>query len=78
MYHYTREQQMNIRLDHQLEDKLNFFAGQLHMTKTNLVKPYVIKLLEDLEDYYNASIALKDEGSISFADLEKEFINVAD
>ena len=78
MYHCTKEQQINIRLDHELEDKLNFFAGQLHITKTDLVKPYVIKLLEDLEDYYNASIALKDEGSISFADLEKEFSNVAD
>ena len=78
MYHCTKEQQMNIRLDHQIEDKLNFFAGQLHITKTDLVKPYVIKLLEDLEDYYNASIALKDECSISFADLEKEFSNVAD
>ncbi len=69
---------MNIRLEHNLEEKLNFFAGQLHITKTDLVKPYVLKLLEDIEDYYNASIALKDEGSISLADLEKEFANVAD
>lgn len=69
---------MNIRLDHQLEQKLNYFAGELHITKTDLVKPYVLKLLEDLEDYYSASLALKDEGSISLADLEKEFTNVAD
>ncbi len=68
---------MNIRLDHQLEQKLNYFAEQLHITKTDLVKPYVLKLLEDLEDYYNASLALKDEGSISLADLEKELDNVA-
>ena len=69
---------MNIRLDHQLEQKLNYFASQLHVTKTDLVKPYVLKLLEDIEDYYNASLALKDEGSISLADLEKELANVAD
>ncbi len=69
---------MNIRLEQQLEQKLNYFANQLHTTKTDLVKPYVLKLLEDLEDYYNASIALKEDGSISIDDLEKEFANVAD
>lgn len=69
---------MNIRLEQQVEQKLNYFANQLHITKTDLVKPYVLKLLEDLEDYYNASLALKDEGSVSLDDLEKELANVAD
>lgn len=69
---------MNIRLEQQIEQKLNYFANQLHVTKTDLVKPYVLKLLEDLEDYYNASLALKDEGSVSLDDLEKELANVAD
>jgi predicted DNA-binding protein len=69
---------MNIRLEHQLEQKLNYFAEQLHVTKTDLVKPYILKLLEDMEDYYNASLALKDEGSISLEELEKEFANVED
>lgn len=68
---------MNIRLEQQIEQKLNYFANQLHVTKTDLVKPYVLKLLEDLEDYYNASLALKDEGSVSLDDLEKELANVA-
>ena len=69
---------MNIRLDNQIEQRLNFFAEQLHVTKTDLIKPYVLKLLEDLEDYHHAVTALQDEGSIPMSLLENEFANVAD
>ncbi|AUR51926.1 anti-toxin [Aquella oligotrophica] len=69
---------MNIRLDNELEQKLNYFAHELHTTKTELVKPYILRMLEDLEDYYHAHKALQDEGSISIDELEKEFAHVAD
>lgn len=77
MSHFGKHK-MNIRLEHQLEQKLNYFAEKLHITKTDLVKPYILKLLEDIEDYQNASIALKEEGSISITNLGKEFTNVVD
>ena len=67
---------MNIRLNDILEKKLNYYAHELHTTKTELVRPYIIRLLEDLEDYYNATEALKEPGSISLADLEKELDSV--
>ena len=42
---------MNIRLEPHLEQKLNHFANQLNVTKTDLVKPYVLKLLEDISEF---------------------------
>lgn len=68
---------MNFRLEPELEQKLGFFAEKLHTTKTDLIKPHVMRLIEDLEDYYHAQVALKEDGSISLSDLEKEFANVA-
>ena len=38
---------MNIRLDNELEQKLSYFAHELHTTKTELVKPYILRMLED-------------------------------
>jgi len=69
---------MHIRLDDILEEKLAYFARELHTTKTDLVKPYIIRLIEDLDDYIHATKALKEEGSISLSELEKELENVGD
>ena len=63
---------MNIRLTDDLEQQLNFFANELHTTKSALMKPYVLRLVEDLDDYYRATLALKDNGTISFETLAKE------
>lgn len=77
-YVTRREINMHIRLDGLIEQKLAFFANELHTTKTDLVKPYIFRLLEDMEDYFYASKALKEEGSISLEALEEEFRHVAD
>lgn len=69
---------MHIRLDGLIEQKLAFFANELHTTKTDLVKPYILRLLEDIEDYFYANRALKEEGSVSLEALEKEFKHVED
>lgn len=69
---------MHIRLDALVEEKLAYFAHELHTTKTDLVKPYILRLLEDMDDYLHAVKALKEEGSVSLAELEKELANVED
>lgn len=69
---------MHIRLNGAIEEKLAFFASELQITKTDLVKPYILRLLEDTEDYFYAKKALKEEGSISLENLEEEFKHVAD
>ena len=51
---------MNIRLSADTEQRLSFFAQALHTTKTELVKPHIEQLLEDLEDYYYAEKALRE------------------
>lgn len=69
---------MHVRLDQAVEQRLAYFAQELDTTKSDLVKPYILRMMEDMEDYIHASKALKEEGSVSLDDLEKEFANVED
>ncbi|MEI6286940.1 MAG: DUF6290 family protein [Bacillota bacterium] len=51
---------MNLRLSADMEKGLEFFANAMQVTKTELVKPCIERLLEDLEDYYFAKKALEE------------------
>lgn len=67
---------MNLRLSVDMEKELDFFAKELHSTKTELVKPYIVRLLEDLEDYYYAKKALSEGGRTYSTDEMRAMLDV--
>jgi len=69
---------VHIRLDVSTEQKLAHFAKIMGTNKSDIVKPYIYRMLEDMGDYIHAMQALEDEGSVSLDDLEKDYVDVED
>ncbi len=49
----------SIRLDPELEQRIDFLAAQTGRTKTFYLRELIIRGLEDLEDYYLAADVLE-------------------
>ncbi len=63
----------SIRLDDELDKRLQYVAGQTGRTKTSFIREAIEQYIEDMEDYADAVAALQDKGdNITLDALEKE------
>tara|TARA_B110000305_G_C18798019_1_gene341358 strand:- start:154 stop:387 length:234 start_codon:yes stop_codon:yes gene_type:complete len=53
-----------IRLDSEIENRLNSLAKKTGRTKTFYAREAILEYLEDMEDYYLASNTLQESGRI--------------
>lgn len=71
-----------IKLDNEIEQRLQSLAERTHRTKTFYVREAILAYLEDLEDIYSAEVALNNLSSgksktITLNEMEKRLNNVA-
>ena len=67
----------SIRLDPEIEKRLNFLASQTGRTKAFYLREIISRGMEDLEDYYLAADILErirkgEEGVLSSAEVKEE------
>lgn len=60
-----------IRLDHEVESRLEQLAKKTGRTKTYYAREAILEYLEDMEDYYLAVEVLQNPGKIYSADEAK-------
>lgn len=66
-----------VRLDEEMENRLNNLAAQTHRAKSFYVKQALAEYLDDLEDIYIGEKRLEDlragrDTLVSFADVKKD------
>lgn len=71
-----------IKLDEDIEERLQELAKRTHRTKTFYVREAILAYLEDLEDMYSAEITLNNlstgkSKTITLDEMEKRLKNVA-
>ena len=67
----------SIRLDPEIEKRLNFLASQTGRTKAFYLRELICRGMDDLEDYYLAADILErirkgEEGVLSSAEVKEE------
>ena len=62
----------SIRLDDELDKRLQHVANVTGRTKTSFIREAIEQFIEDMEDYADAVEAMKDKGSVTLEELEKE------